>query len=297
MSATVDLNKVAVFARVVETKTFTAAARSLGLPKSSISRSVSQLEESLGVRLLQRTTRSVQLTDAGATYYEQVRGALSGLEEAGATVRDLQAGFRGDIRLTAPVDYGVWVLAAPIARFQELHPDVRIELTLTKRIVNIVEEGFDLAVRAGRLRDSALVARKLAAVELGLFASPAYLKRRGMPRNVAALANHDCVLFRPEDFTSRWQLTGPRGTESVTVSGRVAVDDFVFLRELLLQGAGIGLMPTFLCRGAENPDELVRLFPDRAFKSGAASLVYPSSRYVPQRVALFRDFLLAQVGR
>lgn len=291
---TVDLNKVAVFARVVETGTFTAAARSLGLPKSSISRSVSQLEDALGVRLLQRTTRSVQLTEAGATYYEKVRGALTGLLEAGAAVSDMQTSVRGDVRLTAPVDYGTWVLAEPIARFQAAHPDVRIELVLTSRIVNLVEEGFDLAVRAGPQRDSSLMGRRLATMELGVFASPRYLKEHGTPRTIAQLADHDCVLFRPDAFETRWNLLGPKGTEAITVRGRLSVDDFGFLQQMLLSGAGVGLMPTFLCRDGET--ELVRLFPRHAVKSGSATLVYPSSRYLPQRVALLRDFLVAEVG-
>ncbi len=289
---TPDLNHIAVFVRVVETGSFTQAASALGLPKSSVSRSVARLEGELGVRLLQRTTRSVHLTDAGHAYYDQVARALSGLEEAQAAVSDMQATPRGPVRVTTAVDIGVSVVAALVARFVRKHPDIHVEMLLTGRLVNLVEEGVDLAVRAGKLDDSSLVARRVGTLEARLLAAPGYLRRRGTPRTVAELANHDCVLFRGRRGQSTWELTGPQGAQTVDVTGPVSADDFAFVRQVLLAGGGIGLVPWTTVAQDIDRGRLVRVLPEHAAPGGALHVVYPSSRYVPQRVALLRDFLV-----
>ncbi|MGO9829888.1 MAG: LysR substrate-binding domain-containing protein [Myxococcaceae bacterium] len=289
---TANLNHVSVFVRVVETGSFTSAASALGLPKSSVSRSVARLEGELGVRLLQRTTRSVHLTDAGHAYYERVARALSGLEEAQAAVSDMQAKPRGTVRVTAAVDVGVNVVAGLVARFLREHPDIHVEMVLTGRLVNLVDEGVDLAVRAGKLDDSSLVARRVGTVEGRLLASPGYLRRRGTPKAVAELARQDCVLFRARRGQSTWELTGPKGVERVDVSGRVSADDYAFVRQMLLAGGGIGLVPWTTCAQDLERGRLVRVLEDYAAPGGALHVVYPSSRYVPQRVALLRDFLV-----
>ncbi len=180
-----DLNRISVFVRVVEAGTFTAAAAALGVRKSSVSRSVAALEASLGIRLLQRTTRKLSLTDAGRAYYERARDALAGLEEAEQAILALGAAPRGLVRVTAPVDLAS-DLAPVVSAFLRAHPAVRVEMFLTARYVDLVKEGFDLAVRAGALTDSSLLARKVADTELGLFASPAYLDTAGRPRRLRA---------------------------------------------------------------------------------------------------------------
>ena len=289
---TADLNQVAVFVRVVETGSFTQAAQALSLPKSSVSRSVSRLETELGVRLLQRTTRSVHLTDAGQAYYTQVARALSGLEEAQAAVSQMQATPKGLVRLTAAVDVGVNVVAGLIARFVRLHPDIHVEMVLTGRLISLVEEGVDLAVRAGKLDDSSLVARRVGTLESRLFATPAYLRRHGTPKTVADLAGHDCVLFRGRRGRALWQLSGPKGAQRVEVTGHVSADDFAFIRQLLLAGSGIGLVPWTTCAQDVERGRLTRVLNDYAGPGGALSVVYPSSRYLPQRVLLLRDFLV-----
>jgi DNA-binding transcriptional LysR family regulator len=289
---TTDLNHVAVFVRVVETGSFTAAALALGLPKSSVSRSVSRLELELGVRLLQRTTRSVHLTDAGHAYYDKVSRALSGLEEAQAAVSDMQATPTGVVRVTAAVDIGVNVVAGLVARFVRKNPDIHVEMVLTGRIVNLVEEGVDLAVRAGKMDDSSLVARRVGKLETRLLAAPAYLRRRGTPKTVEDLSGHDCVLFRARRGRTSWELSGPKGVERVEVSGPVSADDFAFVRQLLLAGGGIGLVPWTMCGQDIERGRLVRVLSDYAAPGGALHVVYPSARFVPQRVALLRDFLV-----
>jgi DNA-binding transcriptional LysR family regulator len=289
------LNHVAVFGRVVETGSFTAAASALGLPKSSVSRSVSRLELELGVRLLQRTTRSVHLTDAGHAYYEKVSRALSGLEEAQAAVSDMQATPQGVVRVTAAVDVGATIVAGLVARFMRKHPDIHVEMLLTGRLVNLVEEGVDLAVRAGKLNDSSLVARKVGTLEARLLAAPSYLRRKGTPKTLSDLSRHDCIVFRGRRGQGTWELAGPKGVEKLDVTGAVSADDYLFIRELLLSGSGIGLIPWQAVGPDVERGRLVRVLPEYAAPGGVLHIVYPSARYVPQRVALLRDFLVAGI--
>jgi DNA-binding transcriptional LysR family regulator len=289
-----DLNEVAIFTRVVETQSFTAAARALGLPKSSVSRHIAGLEEALGVRLLQRTTRTLNLTEAGAAYYERVSRALSELGEANAAARELQGEPKGTVRLTAPPDTGF--LAGIVVRFVRRHPGIRVEVVLAGRRVDLVAEGFDLALRAGRLDDSSLIARRLGQVDHRLFATPRYLERRGMPARLSKLSEHDCVLFRPTGGKNQWQLQGPSGVETVEVTGPIGGDEFSFLRKVVLGGTGIGLLPSFLCARDVAKGKLARLLPEYALRGVGLHLVYPSSRYLPQRVALLRDFILQSLS-
>jgi DNA-binding transcriptional LysR family regulator len=293
---TVDFNRIAVFVRVVEDRGFTAAARALGLPKSSISRSVALLEASLGVRLLHRSTRSVTLTEAGTAFYERASRGLAGVEEAAAVVTDLQAVVRGTIRVTAPVDMGVSMLEPAIARFARRHPAVHFDVVLTGRVVDLVEEGFDLALRAGPLRDGSLIARKIWSVESALHASPRYLARAGVPATTGDLLAHRCVVFRPGGGSSGWKLKGPSGEEVVNVKGPVTVDELSFARRSVLAGVGIGLLPMFLCARDVERGRLVRVLPDHVAPGPPLHLVYPSARYLPHRVGVFRDFLIEALG-
>lgn len=291
-----DLNRAAIFVRVVDKGGFTAAAKTLELPKSSVSRAVALLEEDLGVRLLQRSTRQVRLTEAGVAFYEQAARAVAGMEQAAMAATEMQGALKGMIRITAPVDVGVWILQPAISKFARANPAVYVDVTLTSRLVDMVNEGFDLALRAGRLRDTSLVARKVPIGDMELYASHQYLRKRGTPRKVPDLAGHDCVLFRPVRGAATWVLTGPHGEESVEVKGAIGVDDFVFVRGAVLSGAGIGMLPSFLCKGEGTKAELVRVLPAYVHQSGPLHLVYPSAHLLPRRVAALRDFLLAELG-
>ncbi|ACG72889.1 transcriptional regulator, LysR family [Anaeromyxobacter sp. K] len=290
-----DLNRIAVFAQVVEAGSFTAAAASLGLRKSSVSRAVAALEADLGIRLLQRTTRRLSLTDAGRAYYERTRDALAGLREASEEAAALGAEPRGTVRVTAPVD-----LAPDLARltdaFLRAHPQVRVEVSLTARYVDLVKEGFDLAIRAGVLADSSLLARKLSDSALALFAAPSYLDARGRPRRLADLARHDCLLYRAGAETAVWRLTGRRGEEQVTVHGRAAADEFAFVRGMLLAGAGIALVPTGMVAAPLREGAIERVLPQYVRRGGPVSVVWPSRRYEPVAVARFRDAIVAALG-
>jgi len=296
--ATMDLNHVAVFARVVELESFTGAAKQLGLPKSSVSRTVTRLENELGVRLLQRTTRKLHLTEAGQAYYERARVALTGLEEAASAATNLSAEPRGTVRVTAPADTGIMDLGELVGRFVRKYPLVHVEISLSSRFVDLVAEGFDLALRAGKMADSSLVARKIGNDTLGLFASPAYLRRRGRPKSVPDLANHDCVLFRGTHGKSEWKLTGPRGEERVTVRGPLNADEMSFVQQAVSAGVGVALLPMIGVRLAAARGRLplpVRLLPEYSVGGNSLNVVSPSARFQPASVIAFRDFLIAEL--
>ncbi len=311
----IDLNDVATFVRVADGGGFTAAAKALGVPKSTVSRSLARLERELGVRLVHRTTRALALTEAGRAYHERVRDAVMGVAEATADVVDMGKEPRGAIRITAPVDLGQSLLADAVTGFVARYPQVRFEVVLTSRVVDLVAEGFDLAIRASPLRDSSLVARRLGAAGMGLFASPAYLKRRGTPKTVAELAAHEFIGFRSSGGTTAGAgvLTlesdaGGAGSETrkerVAVRGSIEADDLLFIHRLVVMGAGIGLLPPFLPSfprragaGAGRLDGVVQVLAAWSLRGPALSLVAPSARHEPRRVKLFREFLLAEATR
>lgn len=300
MNGTIELDTIAVFAKVAQTGGFSSAAELLRLPKSTVSRAVQRLEDQLGLKLFRRTTRSVQLTDAGRSFWNDVSPALLRIEEASANLIDQELAPSGVVRVTAPPDMGAWLLAPLIAQFTAAHPGIHIETVLTGRITNLVEEGIDLAVRAGKLRDSTLTARKLRPLRAGLFASPSYLKAHPAPQKIADLAKHRCVLFRPTDGASTWSFEGPRGDVSVEVRGDVHADDYTFVREVTAAGAGIALMPVFMCEpsceGGLGRKVLTRILPEYSAPNAGVHLVSPPGRFMPKRVALFRDFLLEHLG-
>jgi DNA-binding transcriptional LysR family regulator len=291
-----DLNRIATFARVVEAGSFTAAAEALGVRKSSVSRAVSALEAALGIRLLQRTTRRLSLTDAGRAYYQRARDALASLEEAQQAAAALGAAPRGLVRITAPTDLGAGI-APVLATFLRAHPAVRVEVSLTPRLVDLVKEGFDLAVRAGPLLDSSLLARKLADTELGLFAAPAYLARAGRPRRLADLTRHECVLYRAMGGAARWRLSGPRGEEEVAVRGQVEGDEFAFVRAVVEAGQGIAFAPVGMFAPAVEARAVERVLPSFAHRTAPVHVVWPSRSFEPAAVSLLREALVAALPR
>jgi len=292
-----DLNHVTAFVRVVQDGSFTAAAKALGLPKSSVSRSVAQLEQDLGVRLLHRTTRKLHLTDAGAAFHDRVALALAAIDEARERGKDFQRELRGFVRVTCPVDLGVWAVAGIVARFVRKHPTVNIEVRLGSRVVDLVSEGFDLAVRAGKLRDQSLIARRVGNLELGLYASSKYVARHGAPASLDDLVKHQCVLLHTDNGPMTWKLTGPKDEErSLEPRGAISSDDISFMKKSVMAAGGIALLPLFLCSREERAGKLVRLLPDWRLGGSDLHVVYPSTRYVPQRVVAFRDFLVKELS-
>lgn len=290
-----DLNKAATFVRIVEAGGVTAAATKLKLPKSSVSRRLTQLEHDLGAQLVLRSSREFRLTDAGRAFFEAASRGIAALEEASDDIRAQQHGPRGLVRLVAPPDLGM-SLVAPIARVAREHPGLQIELSLSSRQADPIRDGFDLAVCVGKLSDSSLIVRPLGTVDAGIFASAAYLAARGTPRAPADLAAHDCVLHRAAGKKARWELTGPAGATSVEVSGQLRVDDRFAAATALMADAGLGVLPLHLLASwGPDPQALVRVLEDHVVRGEPAQIVYPASRHVPRRVSLVCEALLAAV--
>ena len=296
-----DLNHVAVFAEVVRAGSFTAAAASLGLPKSSVSRTVARLEDDLGVRLLHRTTRALGLTDAGRVYYERVQRALGALSEAASDAAGDTLEPRGLVRMTAPPDMGAMELVGMLARFRSDHPEITVEVALSGRFVDLVEEGFDLAIRGGRLDDSTLVARKIGTTDFALYAAPGYLARRGAPQTLDQLSEHDCIYYKGREARAAWRLTGPNGVEErVELRAVLMADDLGFIRRAVESGMGIGLLPILVetrCNAHARSEELVRVLPEYANVGGSLFVVTPPLEHAPVRVTLLRDFLIAEFSQ
>jgi DNA-binding transcriptional LysR family regulator len=292
-SESMDLNRVATFVRVVEAGTFTAAAKRMAVPTSSVSRSVAKLEQDLGLVLLERTTRHVSLTDAGRTYYERAREAVAGLDEASVLAGEAAREPSGVVRLAAPPEMA-GKLAGVLGTFVSRHPKIHVDVITTARGAELVGGEVDIAIVLGPLEDSALIVRRLGASMYALYGSRGYLERRGRPRSVADLARHDAVLYR-NGGRATWELTGPRGVRAVEVKGALSGDSFQFIIEAVAAGHGIGLFPEqCLFHQPNEATALERVLPEYAATGSVQSLVHPS-RYLPKRVTLLREFLTAQL--
>jgi len=287
-----DLDALSIFVRVVDRGGFAVAARELGVPTSTVSRTIARLEARTGTRLLHRTSRSLSPTSDGREIYASVAGAVATLERAARSLEPATRKPKGLLRVTAPNDIGSAFLAEVAVAFTERYPLVQVDLVLTNRAVNLVDEGLDVAVRAAtKLADSTLVARKVGELAHALFASPRYLETHGAPASVNDLHDHRCVVFRAKDLAKTWTLDGPDGSVDVSVSGRIGGDDFAFVRSLVLAGGGIGLLPRLVCAPDEEAGRLVRVLPEMDARGAGLYVLYPSASHLPARVTAFRDFV------
>ena len=290
------LQEITVFARIVGTGSLSAAARDLGMSPALVSRRLAALEARLGVRLINRTTRSLHLTDEGAAYYETCTRLLAEIEEADAAVSAGRADPRGILRVALPASFGNQHVAPLMPRFVARYPDVQLSLSLSDRNVNVVEEGFDLAIRIADLADSSLAARKLAPNRRVVCAGPAYLQRKGTPRTPEDLAQHNCLTTT--DFSMNWDYRDPDGKAgSVRVTGRYACDNWEVLRDWAVAGLGIALKSTWDVRRHLEDGSLVSLLPGYTFATDVAIYaVYPHRRHLPAKTRAFIEFLAESFG-
>jgi DNA-binding transcriptional LysR family regulator len=286
-----DLNDIVVFTKVVETKSFTGAAEQLGLPKSTVSRKLAQLEERLGVRLVQRTTRKLALTDIGQAYYERCSRIVADVAAAEQLVTDMQSTPRGRLRMTAPVDLSMRYLGSIVADFLSIHSDINIELEASDRIVDLIEEGFDLAVRFGTLPESTLIARRLCSISAVMCATPAYLARRGTPTTIEELDEHDRVLFTPSPRTQSWTMTHGDQVYEFGRPARFASNNVGACYEALTAGAGIALLTDFIVAADCERGTLTHVLPDWSGRAIEVNAVYPARQNLPPRLSLFLDHL------
>jgi DNA-binding transcriptional LysR family regulator len=287
---------MAVFAKVVAAGSLSAAARELGLSPALISRRLAGLEARLGVRLVNRTTRSLRLTDEGASYYDTCTRVLAEIDEADAAVSAGRVEPQGALKVAMPASFGHQHLAPLIPEFASRYPKVQMALSLSDRNVNVIEEGFDLAIRIAHLEDSSLAARRLAPNRRVVCASPAYLERHGTPRTPQDLARHNCLTAN--DFVANWDYKDPDGKPgSVRVSGRYACDNWEVLREWALAGLGVALKSTWDVHRHLGDGSLVSVCPGYTFDSDVAIFaVYPHRRFLPAKTRVFIEFLAASFG-
>jgi DNA-binding transcriptional LysR family regulator len=291
------LVSMAVFARVVDERSFTAAARALGVSKSVVSARVARLEDRLGVRLLDRTTRRVGPTEAGLELYERAARMVAAAEEATLSVEGVGGAPRGLVRVTAPPTFAELYLAAPIAVFLARFPKVRVELVTSNRLVDLVGEGFDLAVRITRLGGSSLIARKLAPDRLVVVASPAYLQRAGMPRVPADLARHECLHSAHLPAGGEWGFRGLGVGHGVAGGGRLVASDAAVLREAAAAGLGLAALPESMVAPDLARGRLVTVLDRHPRPEMGVYAVHPHRRHVPPKVRALVDFLVSRFAR
>jgi DNA-binding transcriptional LysR family regulator len=281
-----------VFAAVIEAGSFTRATEVLGMSKAAVSRYVGELEERLGLRLLHRTTRKLSPTTEGEIFYARCRELLDNLDEAEAEITSRSGEATGLLKVNVPVTFGLMHLAPLWPAFLARHPKLAIDITLSDRVADLVEEGFDVAVRIGQLSASTLISRKLASTRLVLCASPEYLQRRGAPSRPVELLQHDVISYSLFSTGENWTFTGPDGEVSVKVAPRVRTNSGDTCRAAALQHQGIILQPTFIV-GADLAQGLLReIMPGYRSAELGIHAVYPSRKFVSPKVRLLIDFLV-----
>ena len=285
-----DLNELVIFVRVVQVGSIRGAAEALGMPKSTVSRKLLDLEERLEARLLQRTTRKLGLTDVGRIYYDHGVRIVTEVENAERAVRNQHETPRGLLRVTAPLNLAF--LAPIFSDYLRRYPEVRLELSANARVVDLVEERFDVGIRAGRLEDSSLIATSLGTSEWILVATPAYLKARGRPRTPADLKQHDCLLFGSDATLT---LARDERREVVSLAPRLLVTDLDVLDVALKAALGIAAMPSFLCEKAIRAGRLKHVLPGWNPPSTPLNLVYPSGRHLSPTVRSFIDHVQERI--
>lgn len=290
------LTSMAVLVKAVETGSFAAAARHFRISAVMVGKHIKGLEDELGVRLLNRTTRRLALTEAGRSYFQRSMQILGEVEVADREARDAQVRLRGVLRVSSSYGFGRVHLAAAVAAFSVRHPDVTIDATFDNRIVNLIEEGIDLAIRSGEPEDSSLICRHIAPCSMVVCASPDYLKQHGRPVTIEDLGTHNCLEYKLGDTPNRWPFGGDGGVRGVAITGRIKTNGGDFLRTLALDGAGIVRLPSFLIGEDLLTGRLVPLLRDFAEQKIAILALYPHSGRVPAKVRAFIDFLVERFG-
>ena len=285
------LREIECFIAVADLGSFVKAAEALGISKAAVSRTVLELEARLGSRLMQRTTRRLSLTEAGALYLERCKQIVAALEEADDLLSSGNAKPTGLLRINAPLTFGVLHLAPLWPMFLERHPEISLDITLSDRIVDIIDEGYDMAIRIARLSDSTLVHRKLTSTSLHVCASPAYLDAHGTPSHPHELAQHQTISYSYNQSKDEWQFSGPEGPVSVRVSSRLHVNNGDSCVQAALGGIGITRQPTFMIDQHLRSGQLVSILDDYGSPELGIYAVYPSRTHLPAKMRAMLDFL------
>lgn len=297
-----DVSNLQIFVEVMRGGSFAAVARVRDVDPSVISRAVSSLEQELGARLFQRTTRRLTPTEAGTAYFNRVAGAIDDVIHANEAVGEVASQPNGLLRVTASASFGQLRVVPLLPKFAVLYPQLAVELILVDAMLDLVSERIDLAVRLGSLQDSSLVAKRLMQVHFHVCASPAYLKKAGRPSHPNEVADHNCLLFPLAGSRSQWRFKSSNGkVTEVPVSGRTIIANSLALRQCALAGMGLSLLPNWLIADQLRNGTLVNLFPSMQISAAqfntAAWLVHPSRNHVPLKVRVMIDFLKRELGK
>lgn len=291
-----DLNQLAIFIRVVDEGSFTAAGKSLQVPKSRISRMVADLESTLGVRLLQRSTRQVSLTQVGADYYNNCKHLVAEIMDVHTEISDRQDRPHGVLRIAVPMVVGSGILGRFVAKFQQAYPDVRIEICHTDRQVNLIEEKFDLGMLVGSLPESSLIARTVAETDRMLCASPEFLARVGSPETLEELQKMDFVKIGEGMQAETFEILHGNGdAATIKLEPSIVTNHIAAAMSSVIQGAGIGVVPMFMASEYLLTGRMVPIMTDWSLRPQPLSVVYPSRQYLSLKVRCFIDFLVAEV--
>lgn len=289
------LQAMKTFTAVIEAGSFVGAMDLVGLSKPAVSRHIAELERHLGSRLIQRTTRRLSLTSEGQSYYQRCKEILSAVQQAEAEIGSSTQEVQGALRIGAPQTFGALHLSALWGRFAALHPKVTMELVLSDRVVDVVEEGFDLVVRIARLQDSSLISRRLARTRMVLCASPHYLTTRGSPVQPEDLVRHDVISYSYWSSGNAWTFLGPKGETTVHVHSRIHANNGDTCRAAALAHQGIVLLPDFLIHEDLKSGALIELIPEHRSVELGIFAVYPTRKQLPLKVRKLVDFLVAEL--
>lgn len=290
------LTSMQIFVKAVELGSFSAAATALGLSPQLVGKNVRTLERHLGVRLINRTTRRQSLTEIGRNFYERAKHILAEVEAAETMAAETRAAPRGRLRINAPITFGTHALAPVLGKYLSDFPEVSVDLTLTNRMVDLVDEGYDAVFRIGDLVDSSFIAKPLRPYKLVLCAAPSYVRAHGAIRCPADLAKHECLSFSSNALRNQWEFVGPDGNVAVSVSSRVSADGGEALLAMGITGTGILLQPLELVEKELESGRLVRLLPRYEAPARPLHLIYPRDRRMPPKLTSFLDFSVRHFG-
>ncbi|KKD60547.1 hypothetical protein RN22_10195 [Grimontia sp. AD028] len=288
----IDLNQIKVFVYVVESGSFTGAAKRLGMPSTTVSRKVQQLEDALNTRLINRSTRKLSLTYSGDIYFQQCQTFLAGIEDANQSLLHMQQEPQGLLRITTPIDFADCYLQPVIISFMEKHPKINVEVVISDSLIDLIENNIDIAFRSGFLANSSLVARRLMSKMNVFCASETYLKQYGYPESPEDLAHHCCILDRHTDKPQVWQFNNGEKVVDVPVSGRFFADSIHLKIKAAIAGLGIAKLPEALARFHFAQGSLVQVLDDQIIDAGAMHIVYQSHKHLPQITRLFIDHVV-----
>ena len=284
-----ELAALAALVKVVQAGSFTRAAEAMHTQKAHLSRVITNLERELGVRLLERTTRSLSLTEVGREIFERAVGILGAVEDAERVAQRMLAEPRGVLKLTCGVEFGVIAVSRWIDAYLQRYPQVSVDADFTGRVIDIVHEGFDLAIRVGELPDSRLAARRLGELHYGLFASPDYLARRGIPGSPEELAQHDLLVFTAGSHRVGWRLVQGSENRRIEAPARLRINNSFAVRDAAIQGLGIAQLPALVANAALSSAQLTRVLPDWHPPAVPVHALFPSNRYLTPKVRAFID--------